>query len=245
MVARSQEAKDLGVKMGVPWFQVRHLERKGLIALSSNYALYADMSARMMSVIGQFCPRQDVYSIDESFLLFEGFRHWDLQEHLHRLRAQVRQWVGIPVCVGLGSTKTRAKLANRLAKRQAELGGVCHLEAMSPKAQESYLARVAVGDVWGVGPRTSEKLGPLKIKSALALLQAPPDFIRLRFGVALERTVRELNGLACFALEDEPPPRQQIVSSRSFGQRVTEFADLREAVLSYVARAGEKLRRNR
>ena len=243
VVARSQEAKDLGIKMGVPWFQVRHLERKGLIALSSNYALYADMSARMMSVMGQYSPRQEVYSIDESFLLFEGFGSWNLQEHLHRLRAQVRQWVGIPVCGGLGSTKTRAKLANRLAKREPEFGGVCHLESMNLREQARYLSRVGVGDVWGVGRRTTEKLAALNIRTALDLLKAPPDFIRLRFGVALERTVRELNGLACFGLEDEPAPRQQIVSSRSFGQRVTELSELRESVLSYMARAGEKLRR--
>ena len=240
VVARSQEAKALGIKMAVPWFQVRHLERKGLIALSSNYALYADMSARMMGVIGQYSPRQEVYSIDESFLLFEGFGQWDLAEHLYRLRAQVKQWVGIPVCGGLGSTKTRAKLANRLAKKLPQFDGVCNLEAVD---QERYLSQVEVGDVWGVGYRTAEKLAVLNIRSAWDLLKAPPDFIRMRFGVTLERTVRELNGLPCFGLEDEPAPRQQIISSRSFGQRVTELADLREAVLSYVARAGEKLRR--
>ena len=242
-VARSQEAKDMGIVMGEPWFRLRHLERRGLVALSSNYALYADMSARMMSVIGQFCPRQEVYSIDESFLEFEGFARWNLTEHCRDIRDRVRKWVGIPVCVGLGATKTLAKLANRIAKKAPEMGGVCNLSGMSEAGLFEYLGRVDVRDVWGIGSRLTEKLASMRILTAADLARANPDLIRMRFGVQVERTVRELNGLPCFDLETEPPPKQQIVSSRSFGRLVEDKRSLADALHTYVARAGEKLRR--
>lgn len=242
-VSRSQQAKDMGIAMGQPWFQMRHLERRGLIALSSNYTLYADMSARMMSVAAQFCPRQEVYSIDESFLEFDGFSHYKLTDHCRQLRDRVRQWIGIPVCVGLGSTKTLAKLANRIAKKTPDLGGVCNLDELSDIERAQRLANVPVSDVWGVGRRTTEKLNKLGIRSAQDLASANTDLIRMRFGVQIERTIRELNGLSCYELETEPPPKQQIVSSLSFGRLVTDKTDLREAVQTHVARAGEKLRR--
>lgn len=242
-VSRSQQAKDMGIAMGQPWFQMRHLERRGLIALSSNYTLYADMSARMMSVAAQFCPRQEVYSIDESFLEFEGFSHYKVTDHCRQLRQRVRQWIGIPVCVGLGSTKTLAKLANRIAKKTPDLRGVCNLDELSDIERAQRLANVPVSDVWGVGRRTTEKLNKLGIRSAQDLASANTDLIRMRFGVQIERTIRELNGLSCYELETEPPPKQQIVSSLSFGRLVTDKTDLREAVQTHVARAGEKLRR--
>lgn len=242
-VSRSQQAKDIGIAMGQPWFEMRHLERRGLIAMSSNYTLYADMSARMMSVASQFCPRQEVYSIDESFLEFEGFSHYKLTDHCRQLRDRVRQWIGIPVCVGLGSTKTLAKLANRIAKKTPEFGGVCNLNDLSDIDREKWLVSVPVSAVWGVGRRTTEKLNMLGIRSAQDLASANTDLIRMRFGVQIERTVRELNGLSCYELETEPPPKQQIVSSLSFGRLVTDKNDLREAVQSHVACAGEKLRR--
>lgn len=242
-VSRSQEAKDLGIAMGQPWFQMRHLERRGLIALSSNYALYADMSARMMSVAAQFSPRQEVYSIDESFLEFEGFGHYKLTEHCRLLRDRVRQWVGIPVCVGLGSSKTLAKLANRIAKKTPNMQGVCNLVDLSDHERSQRLASAPVSDVWGVGGRTTEKLNKLGIRSAEDLARANTDLIRMRLGVQLERTIRELNGLSCYDLETEPPAKQQIVSSLSFGRLVTDINELREAVQTHVARAGEKLRR--
>ena len=242
-VSRSQQAKDMGIRMGEPWFEIRHLERRGLVGMSSNYALYADMSARMMSVAAQFCPLQEVYSIDECFLEFEGFDQRILTEHCRGLRQRVRQWVGIPVCVGLGETKTLAKLANRIAKKSPEMGGVCNLVELSSARRVQRLASMAVSDVWGVGERTTEKLNKLGIHTAQDLASANTDLIRMRFGVQLERTVRELNGLPCYNLETEPPPKQQIVSSLSFGRKVTDIDELREAVHSHVARAGEKLRR--
>ena len=242
-VSRSQQAKDMGIRMGEPWFGIRHLERRGLLGMSSNYALYADMSARMMRVTAQFCPLQEVYSIDECFLEFEGFSSWTLTDHCRALRQRVRQWVGIPVCVGLAETKTLAKLANRIAKKSPEMGGVCNLVELSSARRSQRLASLPVSDVWGVGTRTTEKLIKLGIHSAQDLANANTDLIRLRFGVQLERTVRELNGLPCYNLETEPPPKQQIVSSLSFGRLVTDIDELREAVHSHVARAGEKLRR--
>lgn len=242
-VSRSQQAKDMGIRMGQPWFEIRHLERRGLIGMSSNYALYADMSARMMNVAAQFSPLQEVYSIDECFLEFDGFAAYPLTDHCRTLRARVRQWVGIPVCVGLGETKTLAKLANRIAKKSPHMRGVCNLSGLSGSDRLQRLALVPVGDVWGVGARTTEKLARMNIHTAKDLASANTDLIRMRFGVQLERTVRELNGLPCYTLETEPAPKQQIVSSLSFGRMVTDLGELREAVHLHVARAGEKLRR--
>lgn len=242
-VSRSQQAKDMGIRMGEPWFKIKHLERRGLVSMSSNYALYADMSARMMSVAAQFCPRQEVYSIDECFLEFEGFDSRALTDHCRALRQRVRQWIGIPVCVGLGETKTLAKLANRLAKKSPEMRGVCNLSGLSNADRLQRLAGVPVGDVWGVGARTTEKLAKLGIHTAKDLAGANTHLIRMHFGVQLERTVRELNGFPCYTLETEPPPKQQIVSSLSFGRLVTDIGELREAVHMHAMRAGEKLRR--
>jgi DNA polymerase V len=244
-VARSDEAKALGIKMGEPHFQIRDLLRHhGGLALSSNYTLYADMSRRMMSVIAGYSPEQEVYSIDESFLRFKGFRHWDLTEHGMRMRHQVRQWTGIPVGVGIGPTKTLAKLANRLAKRHPDFKaiGVCNLEDLPPWQQIRYFSEVDVQDVWGIGPRWAAKLRELGIRSAQDLKMADAQTLRQRFSVVLERTIRELNGIACIPLEEAPPPKKQIVSSRSFGHLLTTRADLLEAVSTYAARAAVKLR---
>jgi DNA polymerase V len=245
-VARSDEAKALGIKMGQPWFQIRELmEQHGGIGLSSNYALYADMSRRMMAVIGQYCPEQEVYSIDESFLRFTGFRHWDLTLQGTRIRQTVRQWTGIPVGVGIGATKTLAKLANRLAKRHPDFKslGVCNLQDVSPWQQIRYFTEVAVEDVWGIGPRWGTKLRAMGIQSAQDLKMAAPEILRTKFSVVMERTVRELNGIPCIPLEEAPPPKKQIVSSRSFGHPVSDPRDLLEAVSSHAARAAEKLRK--
>ncbi len=247
-VARSDEAKALGIPMGVPYFEIRDLlnQHRGIV-LSSNYTLYADMSRRMMAVIGQYSPEQEVYSIDESFLRFKGFQHWDLTEHGRRIRHQVRQWTGLPVGVGLGPTKTLAKLANRLSKRHPDFktAGVCNLADLPPWRQLDYFAQVEVGDVWGVGPRWAKKLKDLGIHNALDLKLADPESLRKRFNVVLERTIRELNGLPCIPLEEAPPAKKQIVSSRSFGHLVTRKDDLLEAVATYAATAAQKLRKSR
>lgn len=245
-VARSDEAKALGVRMGQPWFEVRELMgRCGGIALSSNYELYADMSRRMMGVIGQFCPEQEVYSIDESFLCFRGFRNWDLTSHAEALRNRVRQWTGIPVGVGIGPTKTLAKLANRLAKRHPDFrqAGVCNLGDFAPWHQIRYFSEIDVGDVWGVGPKWAARLKGLGIVSAQDLKMADPETLRKMFNVVLERTIRELNGISCIPLDEAPPPRQQIIASRSFGHPVTARDDLLASVAAHATRAAERLRR--
>jgi DNA polymerase V len=244
-VARSDEAKALGIPMAAPYFQVRKLlKRRQGVALSSNYPLYADMSRRMMEVIGQYSPEQEIYSIDESFLRFAGFRYWDLTRHGTRLRQQVRQWIGIPVGVGIGPTKTLAKVANRLAKKHPDFQplGVCNLPDIAPGSQIRYLAEIAVEDVWGVGPRWGRKLRELGIASALDLKLADPETLHKRCNVALARTIWELNGLSCIPLQEAPPPKKQIVSSRSFGRLVTDRRELLEAVSTYATRAAEKLR---
>ncbi|MCG3146448.1 MAG: Protein UmuC [Gammaproteobacteria bacterium] len=244
VVARSQEVKALGVKMGVPWFQLRELARQhGIVAKSSNYSLYGDMSARMMAVLGRYSPEQEVYSIDECFLGMDGFERCALAGYGRRIRAQVRQWLGLPVCVGFGATKTLAKLANFVAKKRPEFGGVCDLAALSPVARDELLAGIDVGEVWGVGHRGTPRLKALGIDNVKALRDADPTWLRREFSVVLERTVAELNGTPCIDLEEAAPAKQQIMSSRAFGAYVYDLAGLEEAVATYVGRAAEKLRR--
>lgn len=244
VVARSQEVRALGVKMGVPWFQIKELARRhGIIAFSSNYTLYADISNRVMSVLAEFSPRQEIYSIDECFLDLSGFNEMPYDDYGQHIRATIKQWIGLPVCVGIGATKTLAKLANHIAKKRPEYAGVCDLGSVPPTLREHLLAQIAVGEVWGVGARSAERLAALGIASARDLQRAAPKIIRAQFGVVLERTVVELNGEACHTLETLAPPRQQIMVSRSFGSYVHALEDLQQALAAYVTRAAEKLRR--
>lgn len=244
VVARSQEVKALGVKMGVPWFQLKNLAKQhGIVAKSSNYSLYGDMSARMMAVLGRVSPDQEIYSIDECFLGMDGFAHLDLADYGQRIRAQVRQWLGLPVCVGFGETKTLAKLANHVAKKRPGFDGVCDLAALSPAGRDALLEGIDVGEVWGVGYRGTPRLKALGIGNVKALRDADPTWLRREFSVVLERTVAELNGTPCIGLEEEAPAKQQIMSSRAFGAYVYDLAGLEEAVATYVGRAAEKLRR--
>ncbi len=244
VVARSNEAKALGVKMGTPWFQMRDLTRRhGIVALSSNYALYADMSDRMMAILGQFSPEQEIYSIDECFLGLDGFARLDLLDYGRRIRQRIRQWIGIPVCVGIAATKTLAKLANHCAKKGlAGSDGVCDFGRLLPAELARLFAAIPVGEVWGVGPRLTKSLGALGIATVEALRTSDPQTMRARFSVTLERTIAELNGNACIALAEDAPNKQQIISSRSFGRYVHDLEPLGEAVASYIAIAAEKLR---
>ncbi|WP_088501198.1 Y-family DNA polymerase [Burkholderia ubonensis] len=244
VVARSQEAKDLGIKMTVPWFQVRHLEAEaGLIALSSNYALYADMSNRMMTLLGAYSPVQEVYSIDESFLDLTGFRR-DLTAYGHEMRAHVLKWLGLPTCVGIGASKTLAKLANHIAKKNVgrAWAGVCDLTQLSATERDELMAQIDIGDVWGVGRRLSTALNERGMRTVLDLRRADAATLRRRFSVVLERTVHELNGIACQALDAQPGPQQQIVCSRSFGAPVMDEPQLGEALSEFCTRAAERLR---
>ena len=243
-VARSAEVKALGVGMGTPWYQMQDIARQhGMIALSSNYTLYADMSNRMMSVLRQFSPNQEIYSIDECFLGLNGFNR-DLTAYGQEIRQRVRRWTGIPVCVGIGPSKTLAKLANHVAKKGgAKWSGVCDLGAMPEPELDQLLDSVEVGEVWGVGRRMREQLAAMNIRTVLALKQADAVLIRRRFSVVLERTVRELRGISCLGLEEMAYSKQQILCSRSFGMPLLHLTELREAVSCYTTRAAEKLRR--
>lgn len=244
-VARSAEAKALGIQMGEPWFQLKPLvKRHGLIGLSSNYTLYGDMSARVMQVLRTFTPDVEVYSIDESFLRLERMRQlWPCLSVMGQaIRTQVRQWTGIPVCVGIGPTKTLAKLANHIAKKNAQFNGVFDMTTYPERELASLLSAIDVSEVWGVGRRIAAKLDAMNIRSVEDLRWAPAKGIRLHFSVVLERTVAELQGISCLALEDVAPPKKQIVSSKSFGRMVMTYDELGEALSTYVSRAAEKLR---
>lgn len=244
-MARSNEVKALGVKMGTPWFQMQDLARKhGIVALSSNYTLYGDMSQRVMTILRDFSPDVEVYSIDESFLGLNGLASlWQSPTDLGQaIRQRVRQWTGLPVCVGIASSKTLAKLANHLAKQRPEYQGVCDLSVMPDHEVSQLLGTIEVGEVWGVGRNISARLHDMGITTAEALRQASPKWLRAHFGVVMERTVNELRGMSCLALEEVLPPKQQIVSSRSFGKLVLTLDELNEAVSAYTTRATEKLR---
>ncbi|HGE6124392.1 TPA: translesion error-prone DNA polymerase V subunit UmuC [Vibrio cholerae] len=243
VVARSREAKLLGIKMGVPVFQIKaEMQRHGILAFSSNYALYADLSSRVMRTLEEMAPRVEVYSIDEAFLDLTGIEPvLSLVEFGQQVRKRIGHWIGITVCVGIAPTKTLAKLANHAAKKYPATQGVVDLT--NPERQRRLLALVPVDDVWGVGRRLSKRLNALGITTALDLANASPRAIRDQFSVVLERTVRELNGESCIELEEIPPTKKQIVCSRSFGAKVTQFELLREAVCEYATRATEKLRK--
>ena len=243
VVARSREAKSLGIKMGVPAFQIKaEIQRHGILAFSSNYALYADLSSRVMRTLEEMAPRVEVYSIDEAFLDLTGIESvLSLVEFGQQVRERIGHWIGITVCVGIAPTKTLAKLANHAAKKYPATQGVVDLT--NPDRQRRLLALVPVDDVWGVGKRLSKRLNALGITTALDLANASPRAIRDQFSVVLERTVRELNGESCIELEEIPPTKKQIVCSRSFGVKVTQFELLREAVCEYATRATEKLRK--
>ncbi|MGV8900003.1 MAG: Y-family DNA polymerase [Burkholderiaceae bacterium] len=244
-VARSNEVKALGVPMGMPWFQMQDLARQhGIVALSSNYTLYGDMSNRVMAILRDFSPDVEVYSIDESFLSLNGLGGlWDSPSAMGQaMRKRVLQWTGLPVCVGIASSKTLAKLANHVGKKMPLFDGVCDFSTMSEARLEWLLIRIDVGQVWGVGRRISDRLRAMGINTVQALKEAAPKAMREQFGVVMERTCNELRGISCLALQEVAPAKQQIIASRSFGEMVVTIDGLGEAVSTFVARAAEKLR---
>jgi DNA polymerase V len=243
-VARSNEVKALGVSMGAPWFKMKDLAKQhGIIALSSNYGLYADMSNRVMSILRQFSPDQEVYSIDESFLDLSNFKNQNHIKYGQTMRKRILLWTGLPVCVGIGSTKTLAKLANHCAKKQPHFNGVCDFNTLTTNTLNNLLSKIDVGEVWGVGRKLAPRLEALGIKSVLDLKQANADRLRRQFSVVMQKTIHELNGIVCIELEDIAPPKKQILSSRSFGVPVRDFNSLAESITLYMSRAVEKLRR--
>jgi DNA polymerase V len=243
-VARSNEVKALGVAMGTPWFKLKDLVKQhGIIGLSSNYALYADMSNRVMSILHAFSPNQEVYSIDESFLDLSGFGSRDLIQYGQQMRKRILKWTGLPVSVGIASTKTLSKLANHCAKKRPAFNGVCNFNTMPDLELDALLAQLDVGEIWGIGRKLAPQLQALGFKSALDLKRANPQRIRQQFSVVMEKTIRELNGTVCIELEEISPPKQQIISSRSFGYAVRDYNSLAESITLYVCSAAEKLRR--
>ena len=242
VIARSSEAKSLGVGMGAPMFKIRKLvEEHDIAVCSSNYALYGDISERVMSVLGSSAPVHEIYSIDECFLDLDRLAVPDLTDWCRHLREQTLQWTGIPVSVGVGQTKTLAKLANRLAKTSAKAGGVLDL-VHHPHWIDAALRKTPVGDVWGVGRRWTVMLEERGIRTAHDFANAPDGWVRQRMGVVGLRTVHELRGLVCHALEDQPPPRQATCCSRTFGTAIFAKAQVHDAIMSFAERAAEKVR---
>lgn len=240
VVARSAEAKALGIKMAVPFFQIERMCRqKDVRVFSSNYTLYGDFSRRVMRVLSDWAPAMQVYSIDEAFLDVSHFDEDQLQHELMSLRARVHMWTGIPVSIGVGRTKTLAKLANDEAKRGS---GVAILTA---DREATALADIPVGDVWGIGRRLTAALEPLGITTAVQLRDADTRQLRKRFNVVVERTVMELRGTSCQALEDVTPARKTLMVSRSFGEKITAYQDIEASIAAHASRAAEKLRTGR
>jgi len=250
-IARSEEAKALGIRMAQPWFQIRHLEKTaGLVALSANFELYADMSSRMMAIEARYAPGQEIYSIDESFLDFAGVRG-DLVAIGRDLRETVLREVGLPACVGLGPTKTLAKLGNHIAKSAerkpgsypAHLARVCNLGAMPEEELHRLFAATAVGEVWGIGRKTGARLIDSGVRTVLDFVRADAATIRKQYSVVVEKTLLELRGVACMAFDDAPASNKQIMVSRSFGNAVTSMDGIIEAVSEFATRAVERLRK--
>ncbi len=228
--------------MGAPYFKVKHYaKQEGIAVYSSNYALFGDLSNRVMQVISEFAPRVEVYSIDECFLDFTGLPQ-DLTEYSLQICKTVKQWTGIPISIGIAPTKTLAKLANRLAKKGYSANGEV-LDWQTLSRPDEVLETIALDDLWGISRRTVVKLQALGIKNALDLSNSDPKRMRQHLGVVMERIVCELQGISCIPLEEMPPPRKQILTSRSFGEKLTRFEDLRAAVSHFATRSAEKLRR--
>lgn len=252
-IARSNEAKDLGVRMAQPWFEVRHLQRSaGLVALSANFELYGDMSSRMMSLAAECAPRQEIYSIDECFLDFAGVPG-DLLARGRALRATVLQCTGLPTSVGFGPTKTLAKLANHVAKTAdrkpgllpavgVDLAQVCNLSALPAAQRQVLLQALPVDDVWGIGRKTAARLNAVGLRTVADLAGANAAVLGRQFNVVVEKTVRELQGTPCLALDDAPAANQQIMCSRSFGTPVQDLPTLVEVISQFTTQVARKLR---
>lgn len=242
-VARTPEAKALGIKMGDPYFKIKDLCRQnGVAVFSSNYTLYGDMSARMNEIYRNFSPNIEIYSIDESFLDLSSFTHLDLTKYGAELRQTVKQWSGIPTCVGIGPTKTLAKLANWSAKHYPEMQGVCNF--MDLTLRENLMALIPVKEVWGIGRASATKLNNIGINTVADLAGMNLNIGRKMMSVVGERIILELRGTPCIAFEELPPQRKGCTVSRMFGARISAKEELLEAVSHYAARMGEKLRRH-
>lgn len=245
-VARSQEAKNLGIKMGVPLFQLKDIvEQHNVIVLSSNYALYAEMSRRFMKVLSGFVTpqEQEIYSIDECFLDLTAYAsNYDLTAYAHLMLDRLLRWLGLPACIGIGRTKTEAKMANHIAKKNSYLKGICNLVSMDYCSVENLYRTIEVSEVWGIGRQHTKKLNSLRINTVLDFVCASPLMIKDQFSVIMQKTLLELQGISCMEIEQIPKVKKQIIASRSFGQKVYSTDDLKEAITLYVQDAVSRLR---
>lgn len=250
-IARSNEAKALGIRMGHPWFQIQSEFREAdVIALSANFTLYGDMSNRMMGIAAGLGPEQEIYSIDETFVDVRGIRG-DLTQRAHAMRERILQWIGIPTGIGIGPTKTLAKLANHIAKSAdrkpgsypTDLARVCNLAALPASDLDDLYAATDVSEVWGIGPRITAQFKALGVCSVLDAARLDAATVRRRWSVTVERTIRELQGEPCIALEEIAPRKQEIACTRSFGQPLTDYHSLTQAISEFTSRAAEKLRK--
>ncbi|MDI9821569.1 Y-family DNA polymerase [Acinetobacter baumannii] len=245
-VARSNESKALNIKMGVPLFQIKDIvQQHNVIVLSSNYAMYAEMSRRFHTILSSYVTAEEVepYSIDECFVDFTAYeKNFDLVKVGQQMRQQIWKWLGLPVCVGIGRSKTEAKIANHIAKKNLGFNSVCDLVNMDPCNKEYYFAQIDVSEVWGVGRKHAKKLQGMGINTVLDLACAEPREMQKRFSIVMARTIYELQGISCIEIEHTPPSKKQIVASRSFGGRVTELTDLKEAISMYAQDACKRLR---
>lgn len=244
-VARSAEVKALGVKMATPWFKMKDLAKEhGIVAYSSNYTLYGDMSDRVVQVLRRFTPNLEVYSIDESFLRIESVlkAYSDAVGLGQIIKQDIKNTTGLPVCVGIGASKTLAKFANHLAKKHQQFAGVCDVHSMPKEELYQWMSETSAGEVWGIGRQIAKKLKVLHINTVFDLLQVSPQTMRQQFGVVMERLCYELRGVSCLKLEEVAPAKQQIIASRSFGKLAVNLEELAESVATHTARAAEKLR---
>ncbi len=245
-VARSNESKALGIKMGVPLFQVKDIvQQHNVIVLSSNYAMYAEMSRRFHKILGSYVTEEEVepYSIDECFVDFTAYeKNFDLEKVGQQMRQQIWKWLGLPVCVGIGRSKTEAKIANHIAKKNAGFNSVCDLVNMDPCNKEYYFSLIDVSEVWGVGRKHSKKLQSMGINTVLDLACAEPREMQKKFSIVMAKTIYELQGISCIEIEDTPPSKKQIIKSCSFGTKVTELIDLQEAIAMHAQEACKRLR---
>jgi DNA polymerase V len=239
VVARSPQAKAIGIKMGEPAFEIHHLIQKYKVQVfSSNYSLYGNLSERVMVTLGEFTPEMEIYSIDEAFLNLSGFSHLDLSDYGQQIRHTVFKWTGVPISIGMADTKTLTKVAGDIAKKNPK--GVFIL----PSNHDDILAEFPIGDVWGIGRSHTRSLQAHGIMTALHLRDVELSWARKEYSVVMQRLVLELRGQPCFSLELNPPPKKSITVSRSFSRAIATLAELREAVATYTSRAAEKLRQH-
>ena len=241
IITRSAEAKKLGIKMGEPYFKAKKIiDRNNVKVFSSNYSLYGDISQRVMETLARFAPDIEIYSIDEAFLGLNGFENYELNTYCSYIRRTIKQWVGIPVSIGVSSTKTLSKIANNLAKKNKEYDGVCILKSWFDINEALKLT--PIGDVWGIGRRLSSFLQRYNVSSAYDFIQLDKGWVRKNMGVVGEKTFLELCGVSCIELDLIPSDKKSCCVSRSFSKPIEKIHDLEESVSAYGTRVAEKIR---